>query len=187
LSRRPAGSVRIEAGALKGRNLAVPRGARPTEGRVRGALFSIWSDRIERSRFLDLFAGSGAVGLEALSRGALAAVFVESDRDAADLLARNLRLASAGAARLLRGELPAALARLRAEEEPFDLLFADPPYAWTVTDELLGELAPLARSDAELIVEHARRTPPPAVAAGWVRRDLRRYGESALSIYGRTA
>lgn len=163
----------------------MPRGARPTEGRVRGALFSIWSERIERARFLDLFAGSGAVGLEALSRGALTAVFVERDREAADLLARNLRLASEGAARVVRGALPAAIERLRQEEEPFDLIFADPPYAWTVTEEFLAELAALARPDAELIVEHARRTPPPAVAPAWVRRDLRRYGESALSIYGR--
>ena len=153
---------------------------------MRGALFSIWGERLAGARFLDLFAGSGAVGLEALSRGALAAVFVESGRDAAETLAANLRLAPPHAARLVRGSVPEVLAGLRREEEPFDLIFADPPYDWQVTSELLAELAELARPGAELAFEHSRRNPPPNLAPGWVRRDLRRYGESALALYGWT-
>jgi 16S rRNA (guanine966-N2)-methyltransferase len=161
----------------------VAAGTRPTEARVRGALLSIWSERIQGARLLDLFAGSGAVGLEALSRGALEAVFVESSRAARAALTRNLRLAPQGSTRLLVSALPEALGILLAQGERFDLIFADPPYAWTVTGDFLDRLAGLAGPGAELALEHARRGSPPAQAPGWVRRELRRYGETALSIY----
>ena len=90
------------------------------------------------------------------------------------------------AAKLVRGSVPEVLGRLRGREWPFDLLFADPPYAWQVGTDLLAELALLAAPGAELAVEHSKRNPPPELAPGWVRRDLRRYGESALALYGRT-
>jgi 16S rRNA (guanine(966)-N(2))-methyltransferase RsmD len=181
----PVGAVRIEAGSLKGRSVAVPKAARPTEGRVRGALFSIWSERVADARFLDLFAGSGAVGIEALSRGAFQAVFVESERAAVEVLRRNLSLVPRQAARLVSRDVDAAVADLGARGERFDLIFLDPPYARSVPESLLEDLARLATEDAELAIEHSRRSPPPAEAPGWVRRELRRYGESALSIYGR--
>lgn len=185
LSSKPAGAVRIEAGSLKGRTVAVPKSARPTEGRVRGALFSIWSERVVDARFLDLFAGSGAVGLEALSRGALEAVFVETERAAVEVLRRNLSLVPREAARLVSRDVGAAVADLGSRGERFDLIFLDPPYASSVPESLLADLAEIATEDAEMAIEHSRRSPPPVEAPGWVRRDLRRYGESALSIYGR--
>src|SRR5690606_31609046 len=126
---KPSGSVRVEAGALKGRAIAVPKSARPREARVRGALFSIWSERVRDARFLDLFAGSGAVGIEALSRGALEAVFVESDRMAVDVLRRNLALVPKTAARLRSRDVDDAVADLLRRGERFDLSFAAPPYA----------------------------------------------------------
>jgi 16S rRNA (guanine966-N2)-methyltransferase len=187
LKTKAPGCVRIEAGSLKGRSIAVPKSARPTEARVRGALFSIWSERVPDARFLDLFSGSGAVGLEALSRGALVAVFVESDRRAIDLLRRNLTLVPPTAARLLARDTVEAVAELIARKERFDLIFVDPPYEHRVSESLFAALAELAATNAELVVEHSRRLPPPAEFAGWHRRDLRRYGESALSIYGRIA
>lgn len=185
LKTKPAGSVRIEAGSLKGRAVAVPRNARPSEGRVRGALFSIWSDRVADARFLDLFAGSGAVGIEALSRGALEAVFVEAERAAVEILRRNLSLVPRQAARLVARDVGEAVTDLEARGERFDLIFLDPPYAWSVPESLLADLAGIATEAAEMVIEHSRRSPPPVEAPGWVRRDLRRYGESALSIYGR--
>jgi 16S rRNA (guanine(966)-N(2))-methyltransferase RsmD len=185
LKARAPGAVRIEAGSLKGRSIAVPKSARPTEARVRGALFSIWSEKVPNARFLDLFAGSGAVGLEALSRGALEAVFVESDRRAVELLRRNLSLVSRAAARVLAREVDEAVVDLAGREERFDLIFADPSYERPVAESLFGKLVALAAPEAELVVEHSRRAPPPEEVAGWHRRDLRRYGESALSIYGR--
>lgn len=152
---------------------------------MRGALFSIWSERVRDARFLDLFAGSGAVGIEALSRGALEAVFVESDRMAVDVLRRNLALVPKTAARLRSCDVDDAVADLVRRGERFDLIFADPPYALEVDESVLEALANVATEDAELAVEHSRRNPPPSEAPGWVRRDLRRYGDSALSIYGR--
>ncbi|KAB2963570.1 MAG: 16S rRNA (guanine(966)-N(2))-methyltransferase RsmD [Thermoanaerobaculia bacterium] len=177
--------MRIEAGELKGRAVAVPPGARPTEGRVRGALLSIWSERLPDARFLDLFAASGAVGLEALSRGALEAVFVESGREACKVLERNLRLAPAGATRLVRLAVPEALGALAAAGERFDLVFADPPYAWTVTEVFLNGVAAILATGGELALEHSRRVRPPESGGGLVRREARRYGESALAFYAR--
>ncbi|HEY7574617.1 MAG TPA: 16S rRNA (guanine(966)-N(2))-methyltransferase RsmD [Thermoanaerobaculia bacterium] len=186
LRARAAGAVRIGAGSLKGRAIAVPKSARPSEARVRGALFSIWAERIHDARFLDLFAGSGAVGIEALSRGALEAVFVESDRAAVEVLRRNLALVPRTAARLHPRDVDAAIAEMSGRDDRFDLIFLDPPYAGEVSESTLTSLAGIASEDAELAVEHSRRNPPPAEARGWIRRDLRRYGDTALSIYGRT-
>lgn len=160
-------------------------GIRPTSGRLRGALFSIWADRLEAARFLDLFAGSGAVGLEALSRGALTATFVESARPVLERLERNLRLAPTGSVRMVKADVPTAIERLAATRETFDLIFVDPPYARLISEELLSSLAPIAAPGAELAIEHSRRNPPPQVSGGWVRREDRRYGESALAFYVR--
>lgn len=186
LKAKAAGAVRIGAGSLKGRAIAVPKSARPSEARVRGALFSIWAERIRDARFLDLFAGSGAVGIEALSRGALEAVFVESDRAAVEVLRRNLALVPRTAARLQPRDVDAAIAEMSGRDDRFDLIFLDPPYTGEISESTLTSLADIAAEDAELAVEHSRRNPPPAEARGWIRRDLRRYGDSALSIYGRT-
>ncbi|HSM13632.1 MAG TPA: RsmD family RNA methyltransferase, partial [Thermoanaerobaculia bacterium] len=154
---RQAGAVRIEAGSLRGRVLAVPPGARPTVGRVRGALFSIWSAEVPGARFLDLFAGSGVVGLEAISRGALEAVFVEGSRRAQVVLERNLRLAPAGSAELVGGRLPGVLSRLGGRPSPFDLVFLDPPYDQPPAPALLEALEALAAPGARLAAEHAVR------------------------------
>jgi 16S rRNA (guanine(966)-N(2))-methyltransferase RsmD len=180
-----AGRVRIEAGRAKGRALSVPQGARPTEGRVRGALFSIWAERVDGARFLDLFAGSGAVGIEALSRGALETVFAERGREALEILTRNVRQAGPFASRILRGELPGTLEGLARAGDRFDLVFADPPYGWTVTPELFRAVAALAAPGCELAIEHSRRSASQELAEGWVRRELRKYGDSAVSFYRR--
>ena len=127
--------VRIMGGAARGRTVGVARGVRPTEGRVREALFSIWQERLPGARFLDLFAGSGAVGLEALSRGAASVLFVEGDPGALRELERSSQLFPPDRARRWRTRLPAGLGELaeraRREWGPFDLVFADPPYTFT--------------------------------------------------------
>jgi 16S rRNA (guanine966-N2)-methyltransferase len=179
--------VRIGAGSLRGRRFAVPPGARPTESRVREALFSIWQERLPNALWLDLFAGSGAMGIEALSRGALSATFVESDRGAVRVLERNLALLAPGSARLVAAPAERALTELAGEPETqrFDLVFADPPYAWTVPGEMFAAIARVAAADAELAIEHAARASLPDREGPWVRRLERRYGDSALSVYGR--
>lgn len=179
------GGARISGGGLRGRRLVVPAGVRPTEGRVREALLSIWQDRLPGARVLDLFAGSGAVGLEALSRGAARAVFVEGDPAASRALERNCALALPGQALHRRASLPSGLAVALADQPPFDLVFADPPYAFTAYESLLRSIAPHLGPGGEAALEHAARRDPPELVGELARRSTRRYGESALSFYGR--
>jgi len=172
--------VRVTGGAFRGRGLAVPPGARPTEGRVREALFSIWSDRIENARVLDLFAGSGVVGLEAVGRGALSALAVDDNLQTIKILEANAALLKDKGLKVRRLTLPAGLARLTG---PFDLVFADPPYAFEPYEELLAGVAPLLAPDGEVVIEHSSRREMPLEAGPLVRVDVRRYGESSLSFY----
>lgn len=175
--------VRITGGEGKGRSLAVPPGARPTEGRVREALFSIWQERLPGARVLDLFAGSGVVGLEAVGRGALSAVCADEDPRSVKAIERNAA-ALGTPVTIRRLPLPAGLARL-AREGPFDLIFADPPYAFQDYGKLLAAAASLLASDGEIAVEHSTRGELPLETGELVRVDVRRYGESSLSFYRR--
>jgi 16S rRNA (guanine966-N2)-methyltransferase len=125
--------MRIIAGALRGRRLVAPgvHSTRPTADRTRQAIFNVlehaaWARPIEGGRVADLFAGSGALGIEALSRGAAYCLFVESDRAAGDVIARNLdQVGCAGRSRLVRSDARRGLPR---DAGPFDLVFLDPPY-----------------------------------------------------------
>jgi 16S rRNA (guanine966-N2)-methyltransferase len=175
--------VRITGGEFRGRGLAVPPGARPTEGRVREALFSIWSDRLAGARVLDLFAGSGVVGLEALGRGALSAIAVDQGLQAVKTLEANAGKLGEGLLEIRRLTLPEGLARLLPGA--FDLVYADPPYNFAVYGELLEAVAPLLAADAEVAVEHSSRRELAIEAGPLTRVDVRRYGESAISFYRR--
>jgi 16S rRNA (guanine966-N2)-methyltransferase len=176
--------VRIMGGEFRGRGLAVPPGTRPTEGRVREALFSIWSDRLDGARVLDLFAGSGSVALEAVGRGALSALAVDDDLRAVKALEANASRLGEGLLQIRRLTIPAGLARLVAQEVgPFDLVFADPPYNFDLYEELLQGMIALLAADAEVAVEHSARREMPLEEGTLTRVDVRRYGESALSFY----
>lgn len=174
--------VRVTGGAHRGRGLAVPPGARPTEGRVREALFSIWSDRLEGARVLDLFAGSGVVGLEAVGRGALSALLIDENLRAVKTLEDNLARIGEKTVEIRRLTLPGGLGRL-TEAGPFDLIYADPPYNFQPYDALIAGAAPLLATDGELVVEHSTRRDLPVQAGELVRTDTRKYGESSLSFY----
>lgn len=178
--------VRVSGGTLRGRVLAVPPGSRPTEGKIRQALFSIWWEEIADARLLDLYAGSGAVAIEAISRGALEAVLVESDRAAHAILRRNLALVPPGSARLVPRPAEAALQDLAAAGERFDLVFADPPYRLQLDEGFLQLCEAVLAVDACLALEHSARVATPPFAGRLVRTATRRYGESALSFYGQS-
>jgi 16S rRNA (guanine966-N2)-methyltransferase len=182
--------VRITGGAFRGRALTVPAGARPTEGRVREALFSIWRERLDGCRFLDLFAGSGVVGLEAAGRGALSVLCVDQDVQAVRAIAANAGRLGEALLDTRRLTLPAGLAALAAAGAgrgggagSFDLVFADPPYRFDAFEALLLALPPLLAVDAEIALEHSARRELPLAAGCLVRTDLRCYGESALAFY----
>ena len=179
---RGGSSLRIAGGSLKGRRLPVASGVRPTGSRVREALFSIWQPWVEGCRFLDLFAGSGAVGLEAISRGAAQAVLVEASSRTFQVLASNAKACAPDQARLVRARLPAGLDRLPAGT--FGLIFADPPYAFEPFGELLRRSASRLAPGGEMAIEHSCRRPLDEPARPWIRRQQRRYGDSCLTFFG---
>jgi 16S rRNA (guanine966-N2)-methyltransferase len=179
--------TRIIAGRAGGRRLATPQGSdtRPTSDRVREALFSAlesWAGSLEGLRFLDLYAGSGAIGLEAWSRGAAEVVLVESDRRTASLISRNVREVGCGDARVLAQSVTSALAG--TPDGPFDVVFADPPYP--LSDEAVAaDLAALVAGgwladDALVVVERGRRSPEPAWPDGLEGTRSKKYGETIL-------
>jgi 16S rRNA (guanine966-N2)-methyltransferase len=179
--------TRIIGGAAGGRRLQTPRGAatRPTSDRVREALFSAveaWCGSLSGLRFLDLYAGSGAVGLEAWSRGAGVVTLVEQDRRTAGLIRDNARAIGFGRPEVLPASVRTVLQRPPAA--PYDVVFLDPPYPRT--DEAVGEdLAALAAHGwlvpgALVVVERSSRSPRPGWPRGFTNHRERRYGETVL-------
>lgn len=180
-----ASRLRILAGSYGGRRLEVGPGVRPTESRVREALFGIWQQRVVDSRFLDLFAGSGAVGLEALSRGAASSLLVEGKPGALAVLQRNRLALADPRASIRRGHLPDWLTRRPSAvgERPFDLVFADPPYRFAAYDRLLSMLPSWLAPSGVIAIEHSARRELPELCDGAECCDRRGYGETSLSFY----
>ncbi len=189
--------IRITGGEWRGREIRIPRsGVRPTQDRLRLAVFSSLGDAVVGARVLELFAGSGAFGLEALSRGAAFAAWIEKDGRVYPVLKANIEAlvgrGDRGRARTIRGDAldPAALARAGRE---FDLVFADPPYETTRERAILPALLALVR-DARvlragglLVFEQAAGRDPAAGADGWELLRDREVGDSRWTIHRRTA
>lgn len=145
---------------------------------------NIWSSRIDGARFLDLFAGSGAVGFEALSRGADCVVFADDNRAVLSELQRACDRFGASQVALMQADLPTDLEKIgRTGHREFDLIFADPPYDFRAHRELLESVAPLLADTGELAVEHATAIELPDRGGTLHMRDQRRYGDSRLSLY----
>jgi 16S rRNA (guanine966-N2)-methyltransferase len=177
--------VRIIAGSRKGARIFAPARAdtRPTGDRVREAAFNlIGPGRVEGARVLDLFAGSGAMGLEALSRGAAEAVFVESDRQACRAINRNLDKLGLTGATVLCQEALTALRADAAAGRRYDLVLADPPYEMfsSLQNALIAYLPKILDPDGLLLVETAAREEPRLPLA---RRTSRRYGAARLTVF----
>lgn len=183
--------MRVIAGSHRGRLLCGPQGTalRPTSDKVREALFSILGTQVSGRRFLDLYAGTGAVGIEALSRGASAVTFVESDPKAVQLLRKNLRTCQLlDRAQVRLGQTAVFLDQKDWWGGPYDVLFADPPYAAPdELDVLIQAWRPgLLSEHAAMMIEQDSRTELPVSInhAALVRRYL--YGDTALYLYGVT-
>jgi 16S rRNA (guanine966-N2)-methyltransferase len=183
--------VRIVAGTLGGRRLAAPSGhaTRPTSEKVREAVFAILGPPPPDAQVLDLFAGSGALAIEALSRGAATATLVESAKAAVVTLRTNLReLALADRATVVVTDVLAYLRGARGPGGPYTWAFLDPPYASTLgTDALalLGAPGDRLAPGAIAVIEHDRRHLPPDTAGTLVLTDRRRYGDTHVSFYRR--
>jgi 16S rRNA (guanine966-N2)-methyltransferase len=179
--------TRIIGGVAGGRRIAVPpRGTRPTTDRVRESLFNIVTARrsLAGMSVLDLYAGSGALGLEALSRGAASVLFVESDRRAAAVLERNIATLGLPGAMLRRGHVTAVLAAGPAA--PTDLVLADPPYD-VETADVQAVLAALtthgwAHDETVVVVERAAASTPLGWPTGWHPWEQRVYGDTRLEL-----
>ena len=184
----PRGRLRIIAGELKGRRILVPPGevVRPTPDRVREALFDILGPALSGLRVIDLYAGTGALGLEALSRGAAHATFVERDARVRATLARNAEdLGVAGRSRILAGDVESLLAR-RAVGGPFELVLADPPYLEAPGERLLPALAgsgALVPGSKVVLQRHYRTPTAEAPGTGLVRHRTAAYGRTSLDFY----
>ena len=180
--------MRVIAGTLKGRTLDAPTwdGLRPTSDKLRETLFNVLAPRIEGARVLDDYAGTGAVGIEALSRGAAHVTFVEEDRRAAALIASNLKKC-----RIPNGYAIMQTSVLQAIEElkdqdlskaAFDVILLDPPYA-SDFHEALPHVGDIVKPDGVVILEHARKSEAPP-AAGRLRRVRElKSGDSTLTFY----
>jgi 16S rRNA (guanine966-N2)-methyltransferase len=186
--------VRIIAGTLKGRRLATPDwpGLRPTSDKLRETLFNVLGPRVAGARVLDAYAGTGAVGIEALSRGASHVTFVDSDHRAAALIQANLlhcglkegyaiiRVDFAGAAGRLDFTGPAG------SPMPFDIIFLDPPYGPDQMRSALATAAGFAPAETVVVIEHARRDAPPAEAGNLRLTRTLLSGDSGLAFYRST-
>jgi 16S rRNA (guanine(966)-N(2))-methyltransferase RsmD len=178
--------MRIVAGSAKGRRLETPKGVavRPTTDRVREALFSAISPRLVGASVLDLFAGTGALGIEALSRGAVTAVFVEQSPSTAKLLSRNIETCGvSNKARIIRRDALIALRQLTAQQQKFDLIFLDPPYHGPMLEAVLQSLAGKAimRENGLIIAEHPAEKPP-RMPEELIIVTTKHYGKTILSF-----
>ena len=182
-------SIRITGGAWRGRTLRTVAGlaVRPTPAMLREALFNITGPAAAGARVLDLCAGCGAVAIEALSRGAAAAVLVESHPASAAVIRRNIDALGAGdRARLVRTDAVRAIAMLSRACERFDWAFLDPPYGTDVAAAAFRSpgLRAIIRPHCRVYVQHRRGEAPPA-GEGWATVDERRFGDTTLTTYAR--
>jgi len=174
--------MRIIAGRLKGRRLSAPPGqtVRPTSDSLRETLFNVLGDRVADARVLDGFAGTGALGLEAWSRGARTVTFIERDRHVLRVLLANVMACGVlEACAIIRGDF------LTTDEAspPFDLMLLDPPYALDDLQAVMDRAAGLVAPAGVIVLEHSRRRTTPEHAGGVMRYRVLTAGDSALSFY----
>ena len=175
--------MRVIAGSRKGHKLSAPRGpdTRPTSDRVRENVFNLVGP-LDDARVLDLFAGSGALGIEALSRGASSAVFVERDPDAVRTIERNLDRLRLTGARVVRGDALFAIAQEEAAGAKYDLVLIDPPYGMLteIQPRLARHLPPLLAPDGLVVVETDARVEPDLPLPV---RTSRKYGQTRVTLF----
>lgn len=187
--------MRVIAGSARGRKLFSPPGGkkcqsiRPTADRVKEAIFSILGPKTAGATVLDLYAGTGALGIEALSRGAAAGLFIDSNRPALETIARNLELCNfTDQAHIMQKDLRQGLAFLNHQQllpAPSTLVLVDPPYRRDLalfTLEALGTLNCLAK-DCIIVVEEDKKTPLPSATSFFTRYDTRTYGDTGIFFY----
>jgi 16S rRNA (guanine966-N2)-methyltransferase len=179
--------MRIIAGELKGRKIDAPRwpGLRPTSDKLRETLFNVLASRVAGARVLDAYAGTGAIGIEAISRGASSVTFVDDDVRALKLIESNLRRCGVSDRyAIIRTRL--ARRSIALPSGSFDLAVLDPPYDEPDLPAAIAAIAPLLTPGGLLVLEHAKRRPPPAAVGAFTMTRNLTSGDSALAFYSRT-
>jgi 16S rRNA (guanine966-N2)-methyltransferase len=179
--------MRVIAGQFKGRRLKTPSwdGLRPTSDKLRETLFNILASRMQDAKVLDGFAGTGAIGIEALSRGAGSVTFVDADRRAIALIEENLALCRLeSGASVHRGDVESVLGRL--PESPFDVIILDPPYDFTRVPDVLDAASACLAPDGIIVLERATKREPDIPASLVHIRDVKS-GDSTLTFLSRSA
>jgi 16S rRNA (guanine966-N2)-methyltransferase len=179
--------MRVIAGSSKGRRLLTPRDAslRPTSDRVKESMFNILGVEVEGNTVLDLFAGTGNLGIEAVSRGAERVVFVEKDREAVKLIEKNLSLCKMeDQSEVLHKDVGQAMGYLNRRGERFGLVLMDPPYEKGLIQRTLNQLEAdkIYRGDSVLVIEHIRREPLPDLSRSWTLIRQRKIGDTLISF-----
>ena len=179
--------MRIISGTSKGRKLVTPKrySLRPTSDRVKESLFNILGGEVEGKIVLDLFAGTGNLGIEALSRGAKRVIFVEKGRQALRLIQTNLnQFGLADRSEILPKDVNRAIGILKQRGECFDLILMDPPYEKGLIQRTLMKLNtdPIYHGDSILVIEHNRREPLPRILEGWNLIRQQKIGDTLLSF-----
>lgn len=176
--------MRIIAGAHKGRTLKTPKwaGLRPTSDKLRETLFNILQNRIEGARVLDVFSGTGAVALEALSRGAVSATCIDNDRRAAGLIAENAALCRESDRCAIIRDVASRALQKPVPGGPFDIIVLDPPYEYDDLDVVVAGAGQQRADSGIVVLEHATRVTPPQPAGLTLTRTVTS-GDSALTFY----
>ena len=173
--------MRVTGGESRGRRIKMPRNIRPTQGRVKEAVFNIVAAQVEGARVLDLFAGSGAIGIEALSRGAAHVTFVDREERGLAILRQNLdALGFKQRAQIVRADVARWIEASPDELRAADLIFLDPPYGDAVFDRALQAIDS-SSSEATVVAEHSRRQKLPTLERLHVGRE-HRYGDTMLAV-----
>jgi len=175
--------MKILTGRFKNRELKTPKGqkTRPTSSKVKGSVFDILQNQILDAHFLDLFAGSGSMGIEALSRGAIHATFVEKDRAGCQCIRENVALLKLeDETTIVQSEITAALKRLIRNEERFDIIYIDPPYTLKITP-LLEEIPKILKEEGLIILEQSKEACIQVATLNQV--DKRDFGDTSLYFF----
>lgn len=175
--------MRIISGNFKGRKLKTLEGmnTRPTADRIKESLFNILGSKVYDSKVLDLFAGSGALGLEALSRGACFCVFIDSSKDAISIVKDNINLCKQeNNSKIINKDY---LVALKSLEDKFDIIFVDPPYSKGIEISVLENINTMLSEDGIIIIETDKADIPPDNINGLIKYDARKYGRTLISFY----
>lgn len=184
--------MKILSGQLRGKNFYMPFGIRPTQDLIRKAIFDIIGHDLSQKDLLDLYAGSGSVGFEAISHGARRVVFVEKDSKCADVIGENMKILGAGnlqsapaSVHLINNDAFVVIKQMFRTGDRFHFVFADPPYGHDLAKKTLKTLGAhdILSADSQIIIQHDRREILPAAEGRILRIEERKYGHHRLSFY----